>query len=229
MAVRAFLAAALAALGLGGAARAQAVLDHVMLGAPDLAQGERDVATRLGVVPEPGGVHPGLGTANALLSLGGRAYLEVIAPAPGQPVGGGRTAALAKIDGLAIQTFAASAPNLDAVAEAARRAGLSVRGPAPGSRRTPDGRLLEWRSLAITGHDFGDFVPFFIDWGATPHPATTSPGGAVLTAFRVTHPQAAELSRIYRALGLAVPVTAGPAAMTAEIAGTKGKVVFTGP
>ena len=204
-------------------------LDHLVLGAPDLAAGVRVVAALLGVTPASGGVHPTMGTANALLSLGGGVYLEVMAPAPGQaePSGNGRQ--LAGLPGPTLGMWAARVADLDAVAAAARAAGLNPRDPIPGSRRTEAGDLLEWRMLFIDGHDFGTLVPFFIDWGATPHPSTTSPAGPRLTRFSVAHPRAAELRRIYEALGLDIDVADGPVRMTAEIEGANGPAILAGP
>ena len=201
-------------------------LDHFIFGAPDLDDGIREVADRLGVAPALGGVHPTMGTANALLSLGGQVYLEVLAPAPGHTEFKGFGAQLAGLKAPSIVNWAAQASDLDAVAAAARAAGLSPYGPTPGSRRTEAGDLLQWRMLPIGGHAFGTFIPFFIDWGATPHPATTSPAGPRLTRFSVAHPRAAELSGIYRALGLDIEVAEGPTPrFTAEVDGA----VFTGP
>lgn len=201
-------------------------LDHLILGAPDLEGGVREVAERLGVAPAAGGVHPTMGTANALLSLGGGVYLEVLAPAPGQTEFRGFGAQLAGLTIPAIINWAAQASDLDAVAAAAAAAGLAPFGPVPGSRRTADGDLLEWRMLVLEGHEFGTFVPFFIDWGATPHPSLTSPAGPHLIRFSVAHPRAAELSGLYRALGLDIAVAEGEAPrFTAEIEGA----VFTGP
>lgn len=201
-------------------------LDHLLFGAPDLESGVREVTARLGVAPAPGGVHPTMGTTNALLSLGGGVYLEVLAPAPGQTDLRGLGQQLAGLEAPAVVTWAAQASDLDAVAAAATAVGLAPSGPLPGSRRTEAGELLEWRVLLIGGHDFGTFVPFFIDWGATPHPSNTSPAGPRFIRFSVTHPRAAQLSGLYHALGLDIDVAAGAdPRFTVEIEGA----VLTGP
>jgi hypothetical protein len=209
-------------------AAAATVVDHIQLGVADVAAGSAQVEQATGVAPRFGGVHPGRGTANALMSLGGRTYLEVIGPAAGQPPAGPDAQQLASLKAPQVRTFAVAA-DLDTVAAAARKAGLRVDGPRPGSRRTPDGQLLRWRTLNVEDRGFGPFVPFFIDWGDTPHPAMTSPAGATLTRFRVIHPRAAELQSLYRAVGLDLVVEPGEQPrMILEIATPKGPVSWTG-
>ena len=59
--------------------------DHLVVAGATLAQAIEYVADLTGVAPRPGGRHVAMGTHNAVVRLGTRVYLELIATDPGLP------------------------------------------------------------------------------------------------------------------------------------------------
>src|SRR5581483_11826948 len=149
-------------------------LDHLLIGVNDLNRGIDRVEQRTGVRALYGGVHPGAGTRNALLSLGAGHYLEIIAPDPAQQAANDERH-LRELAAPRLITFAVTTKDIDSISARARKAGLDVSGPHDGSRLLPSGSSLRWRTLAI-GNDMGagaiQPVPFFIQWSpGSPHPS----------------------------------------------------------
>jgi len=204
-------------------------LDHILLGVPDVPSAVDDFERVTGVRPVTGGDHPNFGTSNALVSFSDGTFFEIIGPGPtveGNNLGG----QMAMLGERRLIAFAMACSNLEAVAERVRSGGFEAHGPFGGSRTRPDGDEIDWQMLLIGGHNFGDFVPFLIDWGDTPHPATTSPTGLSVERFEIRHPEAGVLRQIYRdLLGADLVVVQADHAMLDLVMDTpKGRVAFRG-
>jgi hypothetical protein len=226
---RSFLALAGGALATPsnswGAPEVPTVLDHILLGSGDLDHGIEFVEKHTGVRAAFGGVHPGRGTRNALLSLGEKHYLEIIAPDPQQSALPDHYGLL-KLSEPRLVGWAAHPGNLDQFSARLRVAGIAFNGPTPGSRKRPDGRLLQWKTLNLKD-DNGGLLPFFIEWSPdTLHPSADAPGGCRVVHFSLSTPVPPELNRVCSRLALDVQVEKGENPhLYASIAGPDGKVL----
>jgi len=225
-------AAALAAGGkpMAAARTVRESVDHLLLGARDLDEGIAWLDARTGVKAQPGGSHPGVGTRNALVSLGGRQYLEIIAPDPGQSTFNFNID-LRALSAPRLVTWAVSTPDADAAAAAARRHGLEVFGPRDGSRTRPDGSVLQWRSAGVRTSfaEAGvDPVPFFIEWASSSHhPSSDAPSGCRLVDVAIAGPDPVKLEAVLANLGVAARVAkAAHARLSATLDTPKGRVTL---
>jgi hypothetical protein len=183
---------------------AQAV-DHLILGVSDLDAGSAWLLQQTGVRPVLGGVHPGRGTRNALVALGGRRYLEILAPDPAQSSVTFHPE-IKRLQQPKLLAWAAGTDDIERLALRAREAGLQFDGPRDGSRERPDGSILRWEAVTLAQSDGP--VPFFIHWGQdSRHPSQDSPKGCVLESLELKDPKPDELKALLEKVSLAAEVT----------------------
>lgn len=142
--------------------------DHALIAVADLEQSVASFEARFGLQAFPGGRHPGVGTANAIVPLGARQYLELItvvdrAEAERDPL---RRRVLDALDSGA--TFAGWALRTDDLAAAG--SALELGTVADGARDRPDGTRLAWRTAQLARARPGSGSPFLIEWGSAEHP-----------------------------------------------------------
>jgi hypothetical protein len=220
------LLAAAGALALPRAVHAAAIprsFDHVQLGCNDLDKGIAFVEAKTGVKAAFGGVHPGRGSRNALLKLGERRYLEILAPDPAQDRSND-VRGLYKIESPRLLEWAAHVDDLEPLIRAVAAAHMESKPVFPGSRKRPDGKVLRWRALTLKDNR-GGLLPFFIEWSAdSAHPASDSPAGCELTSFAVIDPDPKSLRATFGTLQLEdVQLEGGPRPrLRAVIKGPKG-------
>jgi hypothetical protein len=205
-------------------------LDHFIYAGRDLDSMSAQFEHLTGIAPGRGGRHPGLGTHNALASLGRDVYFELLAVDPEQKQSlegtmGGR------IDALPFPRLFAymlKGRDLELHKKVLAQSGIGA-DLFDASRATPDGRTLKWRLLVPHDNPFGDFVPKFIDWLDTPHPATTSVTGCTFNSFEIGHPDAPRLNALLAALGTTLSVElADRPCFRLRVETPNGMVNFTG-
>jgi hypothetical protein len=202
--------------------------DHLLWAGPDLKRAVASLARRTGVKPAFGGHHPDLGTHNALAALGRRRFLEVIAPDPTLPPGA-LARRLAALPAPTLLMWAAATPSAADTAARAEAEGYTAT-VVEGHRPRPDGSVVRWTNVFVSGHGAGPLVPFFIEWHDGGHPADDAPAGLRLRSFVAETPQPAALSAVFEALDVHLPVRRGAAARLVAVLETpRGDVELAGP
>jgi hypothetical protein len=203
-----------------------AQVDHLVYTVPDLQQGIDTAEKLFGVRATPGGQHPGLGTRNALIALGPASYLEIIGPDPDQPKPAGpRRFGIDELKAPHLMTWVAKGKSLEKFAADAKAHGVDLGAVIPGSRKRPDGVVLKWTYTDPQVVLADRLIPYFIDWGSSPHPSATAAKGVTLVGLRAEHPDAERVQKMLKQLGLELAVTRGPKpSLIATFDSPKGKV-----
>ena len=204
------------------------MLDHILLGCSNLQRGIDFVEQHTGVRATFGGVHPGRGTQNALLSLGTRRYLEIIAPDPDQHTGDPLAKKLQSLAEPRLVGWAAHPGDLVSLSTKLIESGIVAIGPTPGSRKRPNGKILNWQTLNLRD-DLNGLLPFFIQWGKdSVHPSADAPTGCQLITFELATPDPAAFRALFAKLSLDAPIMhAETPQLRANIRGPKGDVLLT--
>src|SRR5881394_687353 len=161
-----------------------AQLDHLVVAATTLADGIEYIAELTGVAAQPGGKHVTMGTHNALLRLGERVYLEIIAIDPDgiKPL----RPRWFDLDDIALQSELTERPQLvHWVARTTDIERAAAACPVPLGAITPAERGdYRWRiTIPDDGKRPGNgIIPTLIQWDVPMHPADRLPSSNVSIA-----------------------------------------------
>lgn len=197
-------------------------IDHLVYAVPSLEEGMNWATEHLGTEPVYGGEHEGLGTCNALLSLGS-SYLEILAPNEKRLLKGTMGARLAALPDAGLVTWAVQG-NLKEINKILWHFGVETLGPFRTERRTSEGEILAWDLLFPHAGPRG--TPFFIDWLECPHPSTTSPVAGKLNSLIIATPDVTRLRELLDTMRLDVQVAQGAPSITASIKTGQGQAAI---
>ncbi len=220
------------------------ILDHLVWAVPDLESAMDRVRAEWGCEVLPGGRHPRWGSWNAVVPIAGEAYVEIIAPHPEPPESTHRIFGLDSVRWPTLVTWAVrpgggpsakasqgpgggGVPALEKLAQRAGETGVEMGALLAGSRRTPEGRLLEWTLSDPSRPRLGGVIPFLIGWGETPHPSGIRPAEVSLLSLELAHPDVGKVEAALAALQTAVDVRITPSprpGLRARLATPRGAI-----
>ncbi len=205
-------------------------LDHFIYAGRDLEALSQQFEHLTGVVPGKGGRHPGMGTHNALASLGPDIYFELLAVDPTQTdtLDGTMGARLKAMGEPRLLGYMLRGQELERQQAVLTKFGIGA-DLFEASRNAIDGKTLRWRLLIPHAHPLGDFIPKFIDWQDTVHPAKTSAAGCAFERFELGHPEAGQLNDLLGELGSDLRVQCASAGyFQLRVKAPKQTIVFVG-
>jgi Glyoxalase-like domain len=183
----------------------QIEIDHATICGSEL-EPMREALAKVGLVSDYGGPHANGVTHMAPLGFEDGSYLELIAPLRPGRVEGSPWGNLMLGDAGA-GAWAVRTTNIEAEVARLRSLGIETAGPEAGSRKRPDGKLLEWQT-ASAGHGApGARLPFLIqdrtprEWRVQPSPSGMRSGltgiMAVVLGVKDVDAAAARFRRAY--------------------------------
>lgn len=167
--------------------------DHLVVAVDDLDEASARWAAA-GLPAMRGGAHP-VGTENALVRGPGPAYVELIAA--------GRDESNPWLDRVRQArgpiSWAVAVDDMEAAREALGAAGFDPAPAVPGSRRTPDGALVEWVVCDVDDGPYDWTLPFLIQWTSPMPPGPAD--GPVVEWVGLTPPDPEPVADLLLALG----------------------------
>jgi len=164
-------------------------IDHIVYCVPDLEEGVNYISNLFGVKPVIGGAHLTKGTKNALLNLGNKCYLEILAiDHDNVDFKGLRWMGIDLIREPKITRWSLKSNTLKSDSKI-----LSLHSPElgiidSGSRKTMDGLLLSWEMILPASAPEVELLPFMTDWSESEmHPTDKLEQGCVFNSIELYH------------------------------------------
>ena len=151
-------------------------VDHASVCSSELEPLQQAFA-EVGLKTDYGGSHANGITQMALLGFEDGSYLELIAPQKPGVVEGSDWAKFMTADAGAC-AWAVTVGDIGSEVARLRRSGIEAEGPFAGSRRRPDGTVLQWTTVRVGGGTPGATLPFMIQ-DKTPRSLRMQPSASV--------------------------------------------------
>lgn len=199
-------------------------LDHIVYAVPHLEEAMNWLERETGIQPIFGGYHITQGTKNALLKLGEKCYLELLAIDEGNTtITAPRWMGIDRITEPKITRWAIQSSNLQKDSKLLESHNSEMGNITGGHRKMTNGKLLTWELSMPLAEPEVEILPFLIDWQhSESHPADGLEQCCSLVALKLAHPEPERLQRVLKQLNLELKITKEAISITATIQTPKG-------
>lgn len=203
-------------------------VDHIVIGAPSLTEGIEYVGDLLRVDPQIGGRHLTKGTCNALVNLGNRCYLEILAPdLENREYKGPRWMGIDTVTQPTIIRWALSSKDLHKDLSLLSGYKQQLSQSEQGSRFTSSGNKLTWQMSIPAMSPLVELAPFLTDWsGSKVHPCDNLPKVCQLKEVTFDSTEPDKIQPLFDQLGLNIKVYQGENRIRLKVEGANGEVLL---
>lgn len=204
-------------------------LDHLVYAVDDLTVGIINIEKSLGFKPVMGGKHLDNGTHNALIHLGGKSYLEIIAIDPDSENRPDEIwMGLSKLRHAQFTRWALHSDDLSndiIILEKYTNSSMEIHN---GARQTTAGSILTWSMIMPDLEPEIDLIPFMVDWSASDtHPTDHLDPVCSLVKLYLQHPDPEQKQDLLQSLGVDLTIKRGDTIqIKAEIKCPNGIVIL---
>ena len=164
-------------------------IDHIAYAVPNLDQGCKDLAEKLGCQVVIGGRHLNNGTHNALINLGNEIYLELLAiDEENKEIQAPRWMGVDLISKPKVTRWAIKSDNLGSELAILKKYNEGLAQSFEGSRKKQDGTTLRWHMALPLPSPEIELAPFAVDWKDSIHPTKSLPNECELLSIEFKHP-----------------------------------------
>lgn len=201
--------------------------DHIVYAVPDLDAAVEWFEEQTGVRPVFGGYHKTQGTKNAIVNLGNKCYLEILAiDEANTAIGSPRWMGIDMIEKPQITRWSLKSDKLNHDSKILKKYNTKMGNIQGGQRQTSTGNTLTWEMIMPLASPIVELIPFMTDWQhSTVHPTLNIIQKCELIALSCTHPNPSEIQDIFDKLDIDMTVAEGEKAMIhAKIKHPKGVI-----
>lgn len=179
-------------------------IDHIVYAVPNLEQACDKLEDILEVKPVFGGYHKTIGTKNALVNLGDKCYLEILAiDEQNELINGPRWMGVDFLENAQITRWAINSESLLSDQQILRQYNLNMGEIFAGSRETPSGSLLQWEMILPLALPKIELAPFMVNWSPSSiHPTEALDDKCSLIGIDFHQADSDSTKKLFESLGI---------------------------